>query len=170
MLGTSEMAKVELRNGLPRDLDRLVGLQAAYYGAYWDFLPSFGEQVAQEMAAFIRGFQPEADGFWVAGAGGEAVVGGVAIAAAGNAVARLRWFIVDPAWHGRGIGNALLTTATAFCQKAGYRRIVLQTFKGLEAAHALYRRHGFRPEAEECASPWGTRLTFQSFGLEVGNG
>jgi transcriptional regulator with PAS, ATPase and Fis domain len=45
--------------------------------------------------------------------------------------------------QGRGLGADLLGRAVSFCDERGYERIWLTTFAGLDAARALYERHGF---------------------------
>jgi GNAT superfamily N-acetyltransferase len=58
--------------------------------------------------------------------------------------ARLRWVIVEPAYHGRGIGKELLRRALAFCAGAGFSRVFLWTVEGLPESLALYQKAGFR--------------------------
>ena len=46
---------------------------------------------------------------------------------------------VDPAWHGRGIGSALLTAV-----REGVDELNLWTFQANTQARRFYERHGFR--------------------------
>ncbi|MCR6632610.1 MAG: GNAT family N-acetyltransferase [Magnetospirillum sp.] len=158
---------MDIREWRPGDLGRLVELHGRYYSAHWDLSPTFEAEVAEELGVFCRTLRPGRDGLWVAAETDGIAMGGVAIQGMEDGEARLRWFIVDPACHGRGVGDRLLATALDFCRRAGFRRVVLHTFKGLEAAHALYRRHGFVLAAEEPGSPWGPPLMLQTFVLEV---
>jgi hypothetical protein len=58
--------------------------------------------------------------------------------------AQLRFVIVDPAWHGRGAGRALLQAALAWCRERGVETCFLWTVDGLPASRTMYERAGFR--------------------------
>jgi hypothetical protein len=45
----------------------------------------------------------------------------------------------------------------------GYRSAYLTTFAGLDAARALYDRHGYALVAEEKADPWSGTVGLQRF-------
>jgi ribosomal protein S18 acetylase RimI-like enzyme len=57
--------------------------------------------------------------------------------------ARIYSLAVDPAWRGRGIGNALLERAAASARERGCQRLVLEVRVDNEIALGLYRRAGF---------------------------
>ena len=52
---------------------------------------------------------------------------------------------VTAAARGRGYGDRLLAHAIAWARAHGAERVMLLTNTVLEAAGALYRKHGFRP-------------------------
>lgn len=156
-----------IRDWCSGDIGRLVALHGAYYASRWHFVPSFEAEVAEEMGAFCRRMDPAREGLWVAAEGVAPALGGIAIQVEADDVARLRWFMVDPAANGRGVGEALLKHALTFTRRVGYGRVRLHTFHGLEAAQRLYRRHGFVLTAEETGNPWGPPLVLQTFELEV---
>jgi len=83
-------------------------------------------------------------------------------AAAGEG-ARLRFFLVDEARQGRGIGQRLLDQALEFCGRAGHERVFLWTFAGLDAARALYESRGFRLLEEHSDTQWGATVREQKF-------
>ncbi len=149
------------------DIGRLVALHGAYYASHWQFAPHFEAEVAEEMGAFCRRMDPAREGLWVMAADGAPAAGGIALQAETDGAARVRWFMVDPVVHGRGMGAALLEHALNFARRVGYGRVRLHTFHGLEAAHGLYRRHGFLLVTEELGNPWGPPLVLQTFELEV---
>lgn len=156
-----------IRDWRSGDIGRLVALHGAYYTGRWNFAPSFEAEVAEEMGGFCRRMNPAHEGFWVMAADGAPALGGIALQAEADGAARVRWFMVDPAAHGRGMGAALLEHALNFARSTGYGRVLLHTFHGLEAAHRLYRRHGFVPIAETAGNPWGPPLVLQTFELEL---
>ena len=64
---------------------------------------------------------------------------------------------------GRGVGVGLIQAAMAFLQDAALDPVWLTSFRGLDAARALYERHGFRLVREEPATSWGTPVLEQRF-------
>lgn len=54
----------------------------------------------------------------------------------------------------RGIGSRALAVAIEACERAGVRRIFLETERANEAARRLYRRHGFVDDDSIWLSRW----------------
>lgn len=153
----------------PGVVGKITELHAVYYHENWGFDVSFETQVGRELSDFILKFQEKRDGFWavlVDGTfAGAAAIDGTQTESEG---ARLRWFIVDPGSHGRGLGKRLLNRAVAFCGEAGHRKVFLWTFKGLNRARLLYERAGFRLAEEHAVEQWGGKLIEQKFELHLG--
>ena len=155
---------VELSGYFPGALGAVTELHGRYYHRHWGFDVFFEAKVATELAEFLGRLNPRRDGFWVARIGGR-TAGSIAIdgAQAAEAGARLRWFILDEEWRGRGVGKRLLAEAMGFCRQAGFRRVTLWTFAGLDAARHLYEQHGFRLREEHPDTQWGKTVTEQRF-------
>ena len=155
---------IRLTGYAPGDIGRVVALHADYYATRWDFNRAFEAKVAQELGAFLAGFREGADGFWMARAE-DRLAGSLSIhgrdADAGGA--RLRFFITDPAVQGQGVGSKLMDAAMAFCDEAGFARIWLSTFEGLDPARRLYERHGFRLIETQLGDQWGREVREQTF-------
>jgi GNAT superfamily N-acetyltransferase len=150
----------------PGALGRLVELHGSYYSKHWGFGISFEVMVAKGLADFLGSFDPARDGFWIArhDEGDDRVQGGISIVGSREgAPARLRWFILDEAAQGRGTGRLLMREAMVFCERAGYRRVYLTTFAGLDAARKLYEDFGFRLTREGVDRSWGVAVTEQRF-------
>ncbi len=152
----------------PGVVGRITELHALYYHEHWNFDISFETQVGRELSEFLRDFRDGRD-FFLAAMAGHRFAGSVAIdgkqAAADGA--RLRWFIVAPEFQGIGIGRRLIREAVDFCREAGYSRIFLWTFKGLDRARALYESEGFRLNLEHDIRQWGNNITEQMFVLDL---
>lgn len=65
--------------------------------------------------------------------------------------ATFRYFAVDPAAQGRGVGDAMVQWCIDAARAGGKQRIVIHSLEVMTAAHRLYERRGFRraPERDE---------------------
>jgi GNAT superfamily N-acetyltransferase len=153
------MDEIEITGYVPGAIGRITELQATYYAAHWELGLYFEAKAATELAAFVSRFNPATDGVWLARQDG-AIVGSIFIdgSDAEGEGARLRWFIIAEGYQGRGLGNRLMQEAVSFCKQAGFRRVYLTTFAGLDTARHLYEKFGFRL----CAEVDGSHLTGKS--------
>lgn len=128
----------------PGALSDIVSLHSLYYGRHWNFGLPFTTKVGMELAEFIARRDADKDLF-LAAYGPEGALASVVIDVSGGGPrgAHLRWFIVAEELQGKGLGARLLGRALGFCDEHGHERTWLTTFKGLDAARALYERHGF---------------------------
>ena len=160
------MNEVKLSGYIPGAIGRVTELHATYYKKHWDFDLFFESKVATEISEFLGRFDPARDGFWLTTID-EKIVGAVVIDGSGVKTheARLRWFVVDPEYQGRGIGQRLLSEAISFCKKANIHRIYLYSFAGLDPARHLYEKFGFVLREETQDKTWGKTVTEQTFEL-----
>jgi GNAT superfamily N-acetyltransferase len=163
-----KLSDVKLTGYFPGVIGKITDLHATYYYENWNLDVSFETQVGRELSEFISAFEKNRDGFWVATAAGE-FAGSIAVDGRQTSQqgGRLRWLIVAPGFQGRGLGGVLIREAIEFCKRAGYKRVYLWTFKGLEAARLLYEREGFRPCEEHNVDQWGRQLTEQMFEMNL---
>ncbi len=160
--------KIEATGYIPGIIGRIAELHGTYYDTYWQMGVQFEAKVAAGLADFLCRFDPSRDGLWVARKEKE-IVGAIAIDGidADAKGARLRWFIIAPEFHGLGVGNQLLREALDFCRRAGFRKVYLTTFAGLDAARHLYEKKGFRLVEEEEGNMWGKTVVEQVFELDL---
>jgi uncharacterized protein YhfF/GNAT superfamily N-acetyltransferase len=148
---------------LPGAIGTIGRLHGEYYAREHGFGVMFESKVTREFAEFAARFNPAFDGMWFVVDRG-AVHGSIVIGGhRSSGPAHLRWFILSDAVRGRGLGHRLMDTAMGFCRRAGHRKVYLNTFKGLDAARALYEQAGFRLVAEETGTTWGHVVTEQRF-------
>ena len=156
----------------PGLLARIVGAHMDYYAPAWGFGAPFETKVASELSAFLSRYDPARDflesRFDPTGAlAGSLTVDGIA-GDDQHTGAHLRWFITAASARGRGVGRSLMQRAMAFCDDRGYRRVVLTTFAGLDAARHLYEGHGFRLIREVPVDQWGGGVREQHFARDQG--
>jgi len=152
----------------PGWLGEMVALHGRYYAAAWDFPLSFEAKVAAEAATLLARYDPARDLVLTVGLP-ERLIATLTLDGSDPALqsgeTHLRWFIVDDAARGSGLGRRLIDTAIDFTRRSGARSIYLTTFRELEAAGALYRRAGFRITSETAGSTWGRAVTEQRLDL-----
>lgn len=164
-LATKQPVQPVIRSGYhPGLLGRIVELHADYYREKAGFGLVFETRVAGDMAEFLRRIDNPRNATWYVDFNGR-VEGGVSIDGEdlGGNCAHLRWFIVNPALHGFGLGRALMDRAMAFVREQHFDQARLWTFQGLDAARAIYEKQGFRLESENVASSWGAEVREQAF-------
>lgn len=161
---TAGRPPVTLRHDLrPGDLGAIVGLHGTVYAREHGFDPTFEAYVAGPLAEFVRA-RGERDRFWIAERAGR-LSGCIAIVAASAVEAQLRWYLVDPAARGHGLGRRLLREAVDFAWSRGYESIFLWTVAALEAAARLYRAEGFERVEERPGRMWGVDVVEERYVL-----
>jgi GNAT superfamily N-acetyltransferase len=105
-----------------------------------------------------------AGGLWVSELDGQ-IVGSIGITRTDETGAQLRWFLVDPDKRGHGVGRGLLSTALDYCRRQEFRSVFLWTIAGLDRAHEMYRREGFKHTEDKPGRQWGIDVVEQRFEL-----
>lgn len=150
----------------PGAIGSITALHGRYYSKHWNFDLFFEAKVATELSQFLERYDAATDRLWLA-VSNDRIVGSLVIdGGEPNASvhgAHLRWFILHPDCHGKGLGKDLMRRATEFCDQRGTSRIYLTTFAGLDAARNLYEAAGFRLASEERSETWGVPVTEQLF-------
>lgn len=148
----------------PGVVGRITEMHALAYARTSGFGRAFEAVVGGGLAEFAGRLDDPRNEIWAATRGGE-VVGSVAIDGEdmGPGVAHLRWFIVDDALRGGGVGTRLLDAALAFADAQGVAETQLWTFAGLDAARRLYEARGFVLAEERPGSQWGSEVLEQRF-------
>jgi GNAT superfamily N-acetyltransferase len=137
---------VLLRRGYePGLVGRVAELHGRYYARAWGAGAPFELLIAREFIEFLEGYDPACD-LVLAAHIGETLVGSISIIGRERSPdgVQLRFFIVDPDWHGRGAGKALLAAALAWCRKRRFPKVFLWTVDGLPQSRRLYEKAGFR--------------------------
>jgi GNAT superfamily N-acetyltransferase len=134
---------------------------AASHGVDW----TLDAMIAEQQCEFFRRFDPEFDRVWVAidqGMPRGALTIDGPRPDLGRESARLRFFILDEALRGRGLGRQMVAEAMRFCREQQYGRVYLTTLPGLDAAMRLYYDQGFSLVSESTTAFHGSRWTEQT--------
>ena len=162
------MSEIRITGCVPGAIGWIVGWHGRYYDEHRGWGVRFETIVAAELAELMSRFDEHRDGFWMAWVDGQ-MVGSMVVDGrdADGEGARLRFFIVDPQYQGRGIGRRLMGEAMDFVRRAGFCRAYLTTVAGLKPARHLYLAHGFRLVHEQDDDHWGTVAREQKYVCEL---
>lgn len=148
------------------DIGYVIHLHGVIHGRECGFDPTFEAYVAAPLAEFVRHPSPR-QRLWVAEKEGR-IVGCIAIVEVSVESAQLRWFLVDPAARGAGLGRRLLDESLAFCKECGYGHVLLWTVSTLAVAAHLYRAAGFIKTEEKPGRMWGVDVVEEKYELRLG--
>lgn len=168
----SQVAATKLVRGyVPGVLGRCIDLHMRYYSEKSGFGKTFELDMAAALESLLRRIEDPLNEAFVAVADGLVVgtifVEGLFQPSTDNQterkVAKIRAFIVDSDYHGRGLGRALIDEAMSFIDENDFDESQLSTFKGLDVAKTLYERAGFHVEYEGIGTTWGAEVTEQLY-------
>lgn len=137
--------EVDYRRGYePGFIGRIAQMHGEYYATLWTQGAKFEATVARDLADFCEAYVEGRDLLLTAHVAGQ-MAGSIAIdgSQSHRPGAHLRWFLVDPACRGLGIGRRLIEEGLAFARDTGHDRIFLWTVEGLPASRRLYDQAGF---------------------------
>jgi len=95
------------------------------------------------------------------------VQGGACITPTDARTAQFRFFFLNEALRGTGLGRELFARVLVGCRERDYRHVFLWTFSTLEAARHLYRKVGFTITETKEHDDWGPMLTEERWDLDL---
>lgn len=144
-------------------IDRIAQMHAVYYAREWGFDSIFEAKIASDCAGFIGRYDPGIDLLLLA-LSGQAIVGSIIVdlndpassdPGGGDRGAHIRWFIMDDAIRGAGMGRKMMQRAVDHIDNFAGGKAWLTTFAGLDAARRVYEDFGFRLARERQDDTWG---------------
>ena len=158
---------LHIRQFTQADIAYVIDQQIALYEAEYGFTSdSWKQYVANAVRRFNERFDETKDCMVILEYNG-VPSGCIAITHAHAHTAQLRFFFVDAAIRGMGMGSRLLEMALAFCREKGYRHAFLLTCDKLTAARRLYRNYGFVMTDAYENLEWGDAMTEERWDREI---
>ncbi|MBJ2125358.1 bifunctional helix-turn-helix transcriptional regulator/GNAT family N-acetyltransferase [Flavobacterium sp. IB48] len=153
-------------NITPGDIGYIIYLHGFIYGNESNFSTDFEKYVIKTFYDFLEKYSPENDRIWMAEYNNK-IVGCVAIVHQPNEEAQLRWFLLDPAFRGLGIGKKLLTDAVDFCREKKFKNVFLLTTNLQDKALQMYKMMGFEVTKSEEVHEWGKTFYEERYDLRL---
>ncbi|MFQ6548754.1 GNAT family N-acetyltransferase [Aestuariibius sp. 2305UL40-4] len=148
------MTSLEIRIAKPSDSGWIVDRHANLYRVEAGFDATFAPVVRRAVDSSFASGQGRG---WIAEAGG-APIGCIFCVLEEPGWARLRLFLLEPEWRGKGLGHRLLRTCMEYAQASGAEAMRLSTHASHRAACALYARSGWVQVAARPVRNYGCDL------------
>ena len=155
--------RTELR---PGDLGYVIYLHGKIYGKEQAFGVAFEAYVALGLHEFYEQYDPVKVRVWSCEQEGK-IIGFLLLMHRSDDAAQLRYFILEPAYRGTGLGRRLMDLYMEHLRTAGYRTSYLWTTDEHLAAAALYKRHGFVQTESKASQAFGKPLYELKFELPI---
>ena len=136
------------------DIEYVISRHKTLYYAERHLSGTFSAYVDKIVYDFVERFHPETDCLNILECNG-VPAGSIAIKKAGEDMAQLRFFMLEPEMRRRGYGNRLMDMALDFCRSKGYRTVFLLTITAQVIARHVYETHGFYKVSSTDRSEWG---------------
>lgn len=148
----------------PGDFGYIIHRHGKLYSEEYGYGISFEAYVAGGLFEFYKSYDPERDRVWIC-EHGNSIIGFLLLMHRENNAAQLRYFYLEPGYRGIGLGKKLMSLYIDFFKECGYTSSYLWTTHELDAAAALYKRHGFQQTQEKESTSFGKPLREQRYEL-----
>jgi peptidyl-dipeptidase Dcp len=133
-----QLEDIKIRTELkPGDIGYVIYLRGYLYKKEYNYGIEFETYVASGLAEFYEQYDKQKDRVWVC-EHEDKITGFLLLMHRGD-LAQLRYFILEPAYRGIGLGNKLLSLYMDFLKEKNYKSSYLLTTDELPASAHLYK-------------------------------
>lgn len=150
----------------PGDIGYIIYMHSIIYDQESNFSNEFEAYVIKTFNNFLEKYSVDKDRLWMAEYNNK-IVGCIAIVHHTEEEAQLRWFLLDPAFRGLGIGKKLLNDALDFCHEKRFKNVFLLTTNRQERALDMYKAVGFELTKSTTVNQWGVSFDDQRYDLKL---
>jgi peptidyl-dipeptidase Dcp len=152
------MDELTIRNDLkPGDLEQVIQLHRIIYGEEYQYGPAFHDYVTKTLDEFQQQYDPDIDRVWICEYKNK-MVGFLSLMHRPDRFAQLRYFVMSPAFRGKGLGKYLMDQFMQFLEEADYQGAYLWTSNEQLEAASLYIKYGFKLVEEKDSTAFGKSL------------
>jgi GNAT superfamily N-acetyltransferase len=160
------IADIAIRTELqPGDLGWVIYRHGALYKQEYDYGIEFENYVAVGLVEFYLQYHPSRDRAWICEHDNN-IIGFLFLVHRPANTSQLRYFLIEPAYRGSGLGKRLMELFLQFHHDCGYDFCYLWTTDEQKAAAALYRKVGFYLAEEKKSLAFGKTVTEQRYELK----
>jgi GNAT superfamily N-acetyltransferase len=158
---------ITLRDPQPGDMGWVVQQHGEIYWREYGWDASFEALVLRILSSIVQKWQPEHEKCWIAEVDGVRVGSAFVVRKSPRhkTTAQLRLLILTEDARGLGLGGRLCDECIAFARSKGYKKLVLWTNSGLQAARAIYLKRGFTLTKSEAYQGYGHDLVGETWEL-----
>jgi GNAT superfamily N-acetyltransferase len=151
---------------LPGDIGSIIHLHGILYKKEYDYGVGFEAYVAGGLLEFYQNYNPERDRIWICRHNYK-IIGSLLLMHRDADMAQFRYFLIDPAYRGIGLGKKLMENFLEFLLKSHYKSAYLWTTEELKTAISLYKRYGFKLTEEKESTAFGKPVKEMRFDLNL---
>jgi len=167
MNGNIQLDEIIIRTTLrPGDIGYVTFMHGLLYQKEYNYDVSCEVYIAQGFCEFYKNYDPQKDCVWIAEHNNK-IVGFLLLMHREDNAAQLRYFILDPAYRGIGLGKKLANLYMDSLKEKGYKTSYLWTTNELFAAAHIYKKMGFVLTEEIDSTAFGKPLKEQRYDLTV---
>lgn len=160
---------IEIRTRLNAgDLGYIIHRHGSLYKKEYGYGVEFEMYVAAGLVEFYKQYDPTIDRVWI-GEHNQKIISFLLLMHRPGNAAQLRYFFIEPAFRGIGLGKKLMELYTEFLYACQYTSSYLWTTHEQEIAALLYKRFGYKIMEEKSSDIFGKNLIEQRYELVITN-
>ena len=164
MCSAISLSDIVIRTDLrPGDIGFITYLHGKLYSEEYNYGIEFESYVARGLAEFYKNYNPESNRLWICEYENKMI--GCILLMDRKETAQLRYFLIEPAYRGMGLGQKLMDLYIEFLKQCGYKSSYLWTTNEQSSAAHLYKKYGFILTEEKESTAFGKHVMEQRYQL-----